>query len=289
LDNDLNVLIADNSSKVIKKASLEEELDLTKVLKAFLLVKQDASLLYCLYGVSSGPWAEFGTSTPTAPNPSINKLIATSTPTIPKPSINKIILFNSNLEPIHQKFIDSNYEPIENLNSDCLTTHNQRIYLLTNSKKPSGFIKKGDEQHKILSIYGTELNLIEAIGSSNKKLPFHFPLNINRLEVNEDSYMFLDQGAKKIKFMNKTSGIVVRTVSIGATTCFYNYMDKFILTFSETDKTIATYKIDNANPDSLGPKLVNHIPFKSSKELKLVKCDKEKLYFFDQQNYHLYI
>jgi len=129
----------------------------------------------------------------------------------------------------------------------------------------------GNEPSGTLSIFDSTLKNIQNLSQKDKDMPFHFPSDISKLEVNESFYFILCQN--EIGVMSRKDGNVLSKFRIESTS-FFLYLNETILSFESKSKTLQARDFD-------GQLELERSFEKFSPNFNLITIFKSELIFFD--------
>ena len=117
--------------------------------------------------------------------------------------------------------------------------HGENFFVLGNSE---------DDSFCTLSIFNSNLEIVESFGQDDPQLPFYFAsgqkhnLCISDFIVSEDREWEDEEGEQKIKIINRESGLVETTIILyEKLDGLQIYLDKFILLFNADSGLLKTY------------------------------------------------
>jgi hypothetical protein len=149
----------------------------------------------------------------------------------------------------------------------CLNTYDDKIFLVSSLSE-------------MIQVYDKNLIFLTNIGQSKPNLPFYLPWYINKVEICEDYYVFLDRG--EIKLLDRNSGWVKKRFEIDGNDFSLNTAKNSILTYNNESNQVLSYDF-NGEAHALN---IN-IP-KAYKYIKLVDCLNDKLLFLNSNSQCLY-
>ena len=168
---------------------------------------------------------------------------------------------------IYDEHLDTNIEKSFDFNIDTLVTYDSELYALTVQNDVT-----------ILSVYDLNLTNTHTYGQNSRYLPYYFPAEIKKIQVNEAYFLYLDQD--EISLMNRADGLVNKRIKINSSD-FQLYLDEYVLAFDGNSQRLSLYGMDGnlVNEDKL-----EKVP--ATSHLKTVL--NENLIFYDSCDMSIY-